>query len=323
MQISKILEILIALALVYFLFSTLVSLIFEWYSHKTQKRGRFLYETIHRLLNDPINKSYGSSLYSHYSINHLKKSNSSYPQYISSSMFADALIDIIGSQSETLAFNNVFDESDFKNLVEVIMTENRFADPYERFQKGVEKMKYSPLKSQLRAFQEKTNNYTELKKIIVEWYDDYMARVSGWYKLKTKKALFYISLLVSLTFNVDSINLIKKINSDEKLRVDLVKQAETIVLEKKLNKIKIDSVSVADIDKTFFNQADSVIKEIENNAIPIGYQNDFHKTHRENGYVFWFIGILISSFALSFGAPFWFEVMVKAINIRRAGIKPS
>lgn len=54
MQLSKILVVLIALILVYFLFSTLVSLVYEWYSHKTQKRGRFLYQTFHTLLNDTL-----------------------------------------------------------------------------------------------------------------------------------------------------------------------------------------------------------------------------------------------------------------------------
>ncbi len=37
----------------------------------------------------------------------------------------------------------------------------------------------------------------------------------------------------------------------------------------------------------------------------------------------WFIGVFISGYALSFGAPFWFEVLVKLINIRRAGVKPE
>lgn len=323
MQLSKTLEILIAIALVYFLFSTLVSLIFEWYSFKTQKRGRFLYQSILKLLNDPVNKSYGNLLYNQYSISRLIKDKESFPQYISSAMFADALIDIIGTQSETVNYENIFDISNPKVLVEVKMTEHRIVDPYERFQKGVEKMKYSPLKSQLRAFQEKTKDYPELKKMIMEWFDDYMARVSGWYKHKTKKALFYISLLVSLTFNIDSITLIKKINSDEKFRIDLVKQAETTILKEKLANIKLDSTDVEKIDENFFKQADSIVTEIENNAIPIGYQGDFQKNQSKNYYVSWLIGILISSFALSFGAPFWFEVMVKAINIRRAGIKPN
>jgi hypothetical protein len=37
----------------------------------------------------------------------------------------------------------------------------------------------------------------------------------------------------------------------------------------------------------------------------------------------YFLGILISGFALSFGAPFWFETLVKLINIRRTGTKPQ
>ena len=182
MQLSKLLEILIGITLDYFLFSTLVSVIFEWYSYKTQKRGRFLYETILKLLNDPINKSYGANLYSQYSINQLKKDKDSYPQYISSSMFADALIDIIGTQSESVSFSNVFDAEDTKNVVDVILLESRYTDPFERFGKGIETMSYSPLKSQLRAFYEKSKNYEELKKMIMDWFDDYMARVSGWYK---------------------------------------------------------------------------------------------------------------------------------------------
>ena len=37
----------------------------------------------------------------------------------------------------------------------------------------------------------------------------------------------------------------------------------------------------------------------------------------------WLLGVVISGYALSFGAPFWFEVLVKLINIRRAGLKPA
>jgi hypothetical protein len=36
----------------------------------------------------------------------------------------------------------------------------------------------------------------------------------------------------------------------------------------------------------------------------------------------WFVGLLITGIALGFGAPFWFEILVKFINIRNAGAKP-
>lgn len=321
MQVSKILEILIALALFYFLFSTLVSLLFEWYSYKTQKRGRFLYETIFKLLNDPVNKSYGASLYSHFSIDQLKKNRDSYPQYISSEMFADALIDIIGSQSEIIQFTNVFDSDESKNLIKVEMEEIRFQDPYERFQKGLDQMNYSPLKSYLRALYEKTENYPDLKRAISKWFDDYMERVSGWYKTKTKRSLFIISLLVCFALNVDSITLIKKLNIDEKYRKDLVLIAEKKVIEK----IETPKSDFSDV-KENIEDAKKILDEIQNDSLPIGYNSDFLKSEDKKVcpvFLWWVFGIIISAFALSFGAPFWFEVMVKAINIRRAGIKPS
>jgi hypothetical protein len=38
--------------------------------------------------------------------------------------------------------------------------------------------------------------------------------------------------------------------------------------------------------------------------------------------LFWFVGIVITGIMLSFGATFWFDLLVKLVNIRRAGIKP-
>ena len=343
MKIANILELLIAMALIYFLFSTLVSVAFEWYSYKTQKRGRFLYQTLIDLLNDPVNQSYGATLYAHFSIDKLKKNKDSYPQYIASNMFADALIDIIGTQSESIAFEHQFVGDGSKNLRKVVLVENRTEDPFERFKKGVDKMNYSPLKSQLRAFYEKSNDYESLKKRIQEWFDDYMARVSGWYKLKTKRTLFIISLLVSLIFNIDSIALVKKINSDDDLRKNLVILAEKKAYKKDIKLMAPDSLNTNksysvvlrqlkeskilkdDIDKLYLQRTDSIVREIEDNSIPIGYHGfvDIRKTHGQGALWIWICGILLSSFSLSFGAPFWFEIMVKAINIRRSGIKPS
>ena len=40
-------------------------------------------------------------------------------------------------------------------------------------------------------------------------------------------------------------------------------------------------------------------------------------------FLYYFLGIFISGISLSFGAPFWFETLVKLINIRSAGKKPE
>jgi hypothetical protein len=340
MKIDHIFQILISLALIYFLFSTLTSVIFEWYSHKTQKRGRFLYEAIHKLINDAFNQSFGATLYSHYSIDRLKRDKDSYPQYISSAMFSDALIDVIGRQSEAINFDLKFKDGSF-NIEKVDFVEDRITNPYDRFVVGVNKMAYSPFKTILRAFCEKSNDYASLKTAIAEWYDDYMERVSGWYKVKTKRALFFIGLLVTLVFNLDSIRLVKTLNQDDGLRKNLLLEAERVTYNnntqyfiadtavKSSNRMNVlkqmakHKLVKDSIDQVYFQKCDSIISTIDNLSIPVGYHSDFGKQFF-NGYgFFWLIGILFSAFALSFGAPFWFDVMVKVINVRRAGIKPK
>lgn len=334
MQIHVVLEILIALAVVYFLFSTLVSIIFEWFCYKVQKRGRFLHQSILKLLNDDRNQSYGALLYTHFAIDKLKKSKDSYPQYISSGLFADAVIDIVGRQSEELIFENDLDENN--NVVRVAMKEKRIADPFERFKAGVDKMNYSPLKSQLRSFYEKSADINSLKLAIENWFNDYMARASGWYKNATQKNLFYISLVVALVFNIDSLHIINKLQKDDSLRVNLVMKAEEMVYSNALAKkdsmyskqysgeleyLKKMNVFKDSLDNMYIHRTDSILGEIESAGIPIGYQGKFNPNGDKFYWIWWFFGILISAYALSFGAPFWFEVITKVINIRRAGVK--
>jgi hypothetical protein len=39
--------------------------------------------------------------------------------------------------------------------------------------------------------------------------------------------------------------------------------------------------------------------------------------------IWYFVGIAITGIALSTGAPFWFDILLKLVNIRRAGGKPA
>lgn len=40
-------------------------------------------------------------------------------------------------------------------------------------------------------------------------------------------------------------------------------------------------------------------------------------------WVLYIFGIIITGFSLSYGAPFWFDLLVKMVNLRRSGIKPE
>ncbi|WP_431211560.1 hypothetical protein ACQ86N_37945 [Puia sp. P3] len=40
--------------------------------------------------------------------------------------------------------------------------------------------------------------------------------------------------------------------------------------------------------------------------------------------LFWYvIGLAITAFSISAGAPFWFDMLLKLVNVRRTGNKPE
>ena len=98
---NKILDLLISMALIYALLSLLVSILLEWWNHFRKTRAIQLKANIFQLLNDSINLQFGELFYNHYLISgiHDKKEKSP-PQYISSNLFAEVLIDIIGHRNK-------------------------------------------------------------------------------------------------------------------------------------------------------------------------------------------------------------------------------
>jgi hypothetical protein len=53
--------------------------------------------------------------------------------------------------------------------------------------------------------------------------------------------------------------------------------------------------------------------------------DQYNKKRNEGGigmYLSWFFGILMTAVMTCFGAPFWFDILSKFVNIRRSGGRP-
>ena len=113
---NPIFDIIISLTLIYALLSILVSMGIEWINYYSDQRSKMLKESIVKLLSDVNNLNYGELFYNHISIQSLTKirprrhwmflfenknaaPKKTFPSYVSSSMFADVLIDTIGFQA--------------------------------------------------------------------------------------------------------------------------------------------------------------------------------------------------------------------------------
>ena len=66
--------------------------------------------------------------------------------------------------------------------------------------------------------------------------------------------------------------------------------------------------------------ASTTLDQIKQLGIPIGWQNAPQTT---TDWALKFFGLLISIVAIAQGAPFWFDLLNKLINLRLAGQKPD
>ena len=382
----------ICLILVFALLSLLVSTLTEALNSYFKERGTLLYNTLSRLFNDNLNVNFGQLLYTHPMIKNLKKDSCSLPQYISAQMFSNALIDTVGNYARNYAYDEISKR---------IVMQNSQLNIFERFAAGVDKMEHTDLKLVLMNMVEKCldqtkniekdirppNNELDLLNLqLQQWFNDQMERTSGWYKTYMRTRLFWISLVVALLLNVDTINLFQTIYRSPNLRAQLEPIAENLAdnyakvgsdttltsLQKAYKAAAVTQIvnDSAKIDSTLINntakfigqlkQLDSITKNYDSSRVaalqkasgqidqlaslglPLGWKTnqapltyfkkykpkvssyfEFHKQGTFANIILYILGVLLTATALSFGAPFWFDLLLKAVNIRRAGAKPS
>lgn len=139
-----------------------------------------------------------------------------------------------------------------------------------------------------------------VQKKLETWYDGAMERVSGWYKRHAQVMLLGIGLALAWSVPVDSWLLAKDLLHNEPKRQALVRAASDYVAANP----KPDTKVTADEMKTYLQKLDEFGSPLEPTANPT------------------LLGLLVTAFAISLGAPFWFDLLNKFMVVR-AAIKPK
>lgn len=137
------------------------------------------------------------------------------------------------------------------------------------------------------------------------WFDDAMARVSGTYKRLAQGIVIAAALGVTLLFNVDTLSVADGLWRSDELRSAVVAQAQKSVS---------GTIPAADLR----TQAETLAAL----HLPVGWGREVG-TPPVPG-VSWLMrlsGWLLSVCALALGAPFWFDIMSRLVNVRLSGPK--
>jgi hypothetical protein len=193
---------------------------------------------------------------------------------------------------------------------------------------AIDKLPDSKLKDALQANVLQANQDIDaLRQGIATWFDDAMDRLSGAYKRKIKWIAMLIGLLVAIAFNADSFKVATTLWNDADRRASTI--AVAIEVAKKPLATPGQSVDQAKLGEEVKNT------ELTLRSLPIGWNctaktaggwTDYWtcvKQETPNLALVQILGWLLTAAALSLGAPFWFDLLNKFINLRGAGEKPK
>lgn len=152
------------------------------------------------------------------------------------------------------------------------------------------------------------------RKNVEQWFDATMDRTSGWYKRNVQLTLFVIGLFVASLLNIDSYTIATTLWREPTIRQALVAQAEKFELPPPTS--PDSDIDPAEAIRTLSTKLSQDLK------LPVGWSTETSPADR-GGWSVKVLGLLLSAGAASFGAPFWFDVLDKFMNIRSAGKKPA
>lgn len=317
---STILEVAIGLLFVYLLLSLLCSAVAEYIEAKFNNRAKYLKQGITLLLNDTAGGGVdlAAQLYAHGLVRPFYRDGTKLPSYIPARTFALALWNIASTAAEDASSGA---EGSGAAGVTVDLKAVRAA--------VATKLPNRELRTALLTLiDEAQGDIEKARRNIEEWYDGMMDRVSGWYKRRTTVLMLLLGFIVAAVVNADTINIANTLARDGALRSSLVAAAEQRIRTPLPTTTTGRTPEEADAEAT--SNLRSAHDAVNALGLPIGWtmatasnKDDRRRVPDTFGDFFLkLVGILVTGFAISQGAPFWFDVLNKFMVVRST-VKPA
>jgi len=158
----------------------------------------------------------------------------------------------------------------------------------------IEKIQDPQLQQLLKGMHARAAGKIEnLRSELASWFDSGMERVSGAYKRQSQLICFLLGLLIALVFNVDSIHLFQSLWQHPTLAAQI----------------------------SLPNSPDAAGALNGLKQLPIGWKE--LPRALDAGLLLMLVGWLVTASSALFGAPFWFDLLQRMVQLRGTGKKPE
>ncbi len=285
-------EVVIGLILIILFYSLLATIVMELLSNYLSFRGKHLEKVLRNMLSSgeedggTFREFVESPLYQQLAGKFYGKKSP--PSYLSAKSFRSILIKILGSKGTGMDIQSRIEELPDEELRKVLHQLLEDAG----FQAG--------------AFKEN----------IEGWYDDIMERASGWYTRFAQKFTFVIGLGIAIIFNADTIAIYGSLANASKADLDkLVALAESVSSREGVTE------TTSNINRDVYELIEANLEEMKD-PLSIGWSTVNLAEFTWKSWLLKIFGWLVMGLCISKGAPFWFDLLKKAVNIRGTGGVP-
>jgi hypothetical protein len=335
----KTLDVAIGVVFLYLLLTLVASVVVELLSTLRNWRGQMLYGAIEEMLSQnsvlcaqslylgPFIRTLARNSESRSFIDVYewkgwrRKDQSILPSYIPSSTFSTAIIYELIAQAS---------KQQLEEAKELSNAANRRAQPCEICPEATVELlnlylQRSGARDPLFAVIEATlaiqgPSIQAVRLAIERWFNEYMDRVSGWYKRRTQACLLILGLLVAFAANINTIAVANWLWTGDAARQAIVTAAADVA---KANIIKTPN---GDVD---YSKLPGQIVSAETATValqyPLGWSQErsWHWLTESLNWVSYLFGCLITAIAISMGSTFWFDALGQLLKMRGTGPKPT
>lgn len=281
-------NIVIGLVFVLLLFSLLASTVMEVLASIFALRSKHLRSTLEIMLDEKTGDFFNHPLFQqlrYASSRRTRLSAYNLPTYISKKTFTAILEDILPKNEAAEGIKlQALGEGRFKQMLQFL---SREAD----------------------------GNAEKLKEKIGFWFDEIMERASEWYKGNLKWWLFGVGFGLACIFNVDTIQVYQTISTNATVQEQLLTMANDFVE-------KNDSIEGPNLNLTLeesITRLDSSLQRIEHIRSPLGLGWSASEGKDLPWWLIKLAGLLLTGISVTFGAPFWFDILKKLLSLGRGG----
>lgn len=332
MGLGAVLDTVVGLFFVYLLLSLFCSGVNEALAHRWGKRGQFLREGLVNLVVDRwiylrlINHPLVASLYRDV------PGKPRTPSYVPPRSFADALVDVVLQRARLLN----------PAIPDPLVTPLSFAD----FRLAVATCKqhgYSIGGTLLPLLDAAQSDLEQARRLIEGWFKSGTDRITGWYKADTRRRLLFLGIATAVLFNVDTIEIVTALSRSGPLRREIASAAADTIRNRTFGgQAIVDGDEQIAIAAARIEEFAASISRLEDVGLPIGFSclspdvkhapgiwqtiTDCARQAMQpppGGWLVKWIGWLITGLAVCLGAPFWFDLLNRIVDLRGAGKKPE